>query len=119
MAVGADVLDGGSAGETGDFAHGFDAGEAMFAGIGDNVIPVFAAHDFDDAWILLGDTAHAVDNNDTIVTFVVTDSVGAVAHDEGGELVLSGEAVGVRYFFGVFDFNNVAGWATEAHCGKT
>ena len=47
LAVSADVLDGGGASETGDLAHGFDAGEASFHGVFDDVVPVFATHDFE------------------------------------------------------------------------
>lgn len=60
LAVGADVLNGSCAGEAGDFAEGFDAGKAALAGIRDDVVPIFAAHDF-DLLTFGGDAAHAVD----------------------------------------------------------
>ena len=47
LAVGADVLDGGGASEAGDFGEGFDAGEALIYGVFYDIIPVFAAHDFE------------------------------------------------------------------------
>ncbi len=46
LAVGADILDWGGGGETGDFAQGFDAGQAFVAGISDDVIPELAPHNF-------------------------------------------------------------------------
>ena len=49
MAVSADVLNGSGAGEARDFAESFDAGEATFAGVGDDVVPVFTAHDLNSS----------------------------------------------------------------------
>ena len=107
LAVGADVLHRGGAGEAGDLAKGFDTGEASLASVGDNVVPVFTTHD-----LYLGgscrrsfphraryavrggvppssvtrpcniNTLHAIDDNDTVETFVVAESVGAVAEYE-------------------------------------
>ena len=118
MAVGADVLDGGGSGESGDFAEGFDASETSFAGIGDDVVPVFATHDFEFGTIRSGsfsDALHTVDDDCTTKTFVVANSVGAIAERYGGEVVLFGKTVGIRNFFGGFNFEDVASRATKAH----
>ena len=47
LAVGADVLDGGGASEAGDFTESFDASEAFIHGVFYDVVPIFAAHDFE------------------------------------------------------------------------
>ncbi len=120
MAVGTDVLNGSGAGEAGDFAEGFDAGEAAFAGVGDDVIPVFTAHDFNCTRLInFSNSAHAIDNDDAFEAFVVAKGVGTVAENEGGKMVLGGKAIGIGNFFGAFDFDDVARSATEAHGGKT
>ena len=85
MAVGADVLDGGGTDEAGDFGEGFDAGEAFADSVFDDMIPIFATHDAKAKAVvdrLFGDAAHAVDDDDAIVAFVVTDGVGTVAEDK-------------------------------------
>ncbi len=117
MAVGADVLDGGGAGEAGDFAHGFDAGVALAHGIGDDLVPVFAGGDGKET-VFVFEAFEAAQENDAIETFVVTDGIGATAEDEGGEPVGFGETVGFWNVFCVVDFDDVASGATDAHGGE-
>ena len=96
LAVGADVLNGGGTGVAGDFTEGFDAGKTAFAGVGDDVVPRFAAHDSEGGFAVgafFGDAAHTVDDNDAHEAFVVADCVGATTEDEGREMVSGGEAV--------------------------
>ena len=119
MTVGTDILNGGTASEARNFAHGFDASEATFAGIFNDVIPIFAAHNLKFIWGKFVDSAHAVDNNYTIKAFVVTEGVGAVAEDKSREMVLSGEAVGFGKVFGTFDFDDISSGTTKTHGGKT
>ena len=63
--------------------------------------------------------AHAVNNDDTGVAFVVAEGVGTVTHDESREMVLLGKTVSVRDFGRMFYFKDVAGRAAESHGGKT
>lgn len=99
MAVGADVLYRSGAGEAGDFAQSFDAGEAFIGSIFDDVVPIFAAHDFDfdgAVWQdFIGDTLHAVDDDGAGKTFVVTNGISTVAQDKSGHAELSGKAIGI------------------------
>ena len=53
LAVGADILNWGRAGQAGDFAHGFDTGKAFFAREFNDVVPIFSAHDFNEMADLL------------------------------------------------------------------
>ena len=118
MAVGANILDGGTAGKTGDFAHGFDASVILVAGVFNDIVPVFTAHDFDDVVATLcGNAAHTVDDNDAIEAFVVSESVGAVTEDESREMILAGKTIGVGNFVWAFDFDDIAGGTPEAHSG--
>ena len=123
LAVGTDVLDRGGAGEAGDFAHGFDASETFGHGVFDDVVPVVATQDFEYGAAVVGwrfgDTAHAIDDNNTVEAFVVADGVGAVAHDKSGKMVLLGKTIGVGDVGGLLDFDDVASGAAEAHGGKT
>ena len=82
MAVGADVLDGGGASEAGDFTESFDASEAFIHGVFYDVVPIFAAHDFEAGGALLENSTHAINNNNTVEAFIMTDGVGTVAEDE-------------------------------------
>lgn len=105
MAVGTDVLDRGGTGEAGDLAEGFDASETALAGISDDVVPVFAAHDFElgsGADGLGFDAGHAVDDDDAGEAFVVADGVGAIAEDKSGHVELTSEAVGIGDVSGGF-----------------
>ena len=61
----------------------------------------------------------AVNDDNTIKAFVVTDSIGTVAHNKSRKMVLTCEPIGVGNFGGVFDFENITGGAAEAHGGKT
>ena len=121
MAVSADILNGGTAGKAGDFAHGFDAGETLLASVGDGIVPVFAAHDFDAGGAVIGNfttnTLHAIDDDNAVETGIVTDGVGPVAKYEGGELVLLGKFVSVADFLRIFDFNDIASGTAETHSG--
>ena len=118
MAVGADVLDGGAAGEAGDFAHGFDAGEVTFASVLNHVVPIFTAHDFELTGSEFGDSAHAVNDDDAIETFIVAEGVSTITKDESREMVLSSKTVGFGEVFGAFDFDNISSGATETHGGE-
>ncbi len=107
LAVGTDVLDGSSAGEARDFGQGFDAGETFAASILDDVIPVFAAHDFEAEAVFNGlfeHALHAVDNDDAVETFIATDGVGAVAEDKSREFERASKAVSVGDIARSFDF---------------
>ena len=120
MTVGTDILDWSGSGETRDFAEGFDAGEAAFAGVGDNIVPVLTAHDFNCTRLIdFSNSAHAIDDDGTFETFVMTKGVSTVTENKGGEMILTGEAVGVGNFFGAFNFDNVASDTAEAHSSKT
>ena len=123
LVVSADVLDGGGGGEAGDFAHGLDAGETLLAGVSDDVIPVFAAHDFDTSVMVsdrfANDSAHAIDDDDAVKAFIVADSIGAIAESEGWKLVLPGKFIGVTNFLRIFDFDNITSGTAEAHRSKT
>ena len=136
-------MNGRGGGEARDFAHGFDAGVILLAGVFDYVVPQFSAHDFYNVslflpshvsirivWSLVevafddggiggggefGDSFHAIYDDDTIEAFVVSDSVGTVAESESREIELSGEFIGIGDFFGFFDFDDIAGGAAEPH----
>ena len=124
MTVGADVLNRGSGGKSGDFAESFDAGEASFAGVGDNIVPRFATHDFDSVvvfvWVVtcfcnIGNAAHAIDNNDATKTFITANSVGATTEDENWEILGGGKFVSFGDFTWLLNFDAIFGGATDAH----
>ena len=124
LAVGADVLDGGGGGVAGDAAQGFDAGEVFAASVGDDVVPVFAAHDLNYVEevlldIFFGDAAHAVDDDGAREAFVMAERVGAATENESREILKRSEIVSVGNFGGGFDFDYITGGAAEAHGGKT
>ena len=128
MTVGADVLDGGGSGKTGDTAQGFDAGKASFASVGDDIVPWFTTHDLDGVVIFvgiaiclcdIGDAAHAVDDNDTMKTFVVTDGVGTTTKDKNGEVLGGGKFVGFGDFAWLLDFDAIFGGTANAHSSDT
>ncbi len=118
MAVGADVLDRGSAGETGDFRKTFDAGETFGDGVFDDVVPIFAAHNFEAETVcnwFFEHATHAVNDDYTVKTFVVADSVCAKAKNESREFHGAGKTVGVFNVARGFDLENIASRTAEAH----
>ena len=117
LAIGTDVLDGGTTSKTRDFTHGLDAGKAFTRRVFNDIVPVFATHDFDFA-ILLRDATHAVNDDNTVEAIVVTEGVGAISENESRELGLSSEIISFGDFSRGFDFNDITSWATEAHGSK-
>ena len=120
LAVGTDVLNGGSAGETGDFRKIFDASETFGDGVFDDVVPIFAAHNFEAETVydwLFEHATHAVNDNDTVKTFVMTDGVGAKTENESREFHGASKTVGVFDVARGFDLENIASRATQAHSG--
>ncbi len=113
LTVGADILDWSCAGETWDFGKGFDAGETFGGSVFDDMIPVFAAHNFKFKavfdWFFKHAT-HAINDDDTVKTFVVADSVGAETEDKSGEFQSASKAIGVFNIARRFNFEDVAGW---------
>ena len=107
LTVGADILNRGGTGEAGDFGQSFDTSETFIASVFDNVIPIFAPHDFETDAVFDGlfeHALHTVDNNNAVETFIAADGVGAIAEDEGGKFQSAGEAVGVGDVARSFDF---------------
>ena len=120
LAVGTDVLNGRSAGETGDFRKTFDAGETFRDGVFDNVIPIFAAHNFKAETVcdwFFEHATHAIDDDYTVKAFVMADSVCAKAKNESREFHGASKAVGVFNVARGFDLENIAGRTAEAHSG--
>ena len=103
MTVSADVLNWCGAGEARDFAESLDAGEASVGGEFDYIVPEFAAHGFDGGGFGR-DATHTINNNYTIETFVVADSISATAKHKSGEIISFSETIGIGNFFGFFDF---------------
>ncbi len=120
LTVGTDVLDGGGAGETGDFGKAFDTGEAFGNGVFDDVVPVFATHNFEAEAVFDGffeHSAHAVDDDYAVKTFVVTDGVGAKTENKSREFHGAGKAVSVFNVTRGFDLEDIASRAPQAHSG--
>lgn len=120
LAVGTDVLDGSSAGETGDFRKTFDASETFGNGVFDDVVPVFAAHNFKAETVcdwFFEHSAHAVDDDYSVKTFVVTDSIRAKTENKSREFHGASKTVSVFDVARGFDLENIAGRATQAHSG--
>ena len=123
LTVGADILHGSGAGETGDAAQSFDASETATGSKLDDTIPEFAAHDEEADFAPLGgdfgNATHAIDDNDAGETFVATDGIRTVAEDENGEMLETGEIIGVLDIGGGLDLDDITGGAAEAHGGQT
>ncbi len=118
LAVCADILNGGGGGKSWDFTESFDAGEVEIAGIFDNVIPIFATHNIQYGTASGGggsDAAHAIDEDGTRKTFVVTNGIGAVAHNECRKIIEASKIVGFRNIVWGFDFDDVFCFATKTH----
>ena len=115
LAVGADVLYWGGGGVAGDFTESLDTGKAALAGVGDDVVPVFATHYLNLATRHSFNAPHTVNEDDAVETVVVTDDVSTVAEDEYREVLLSGEIVGLGDFGGLLDLDDVLGGTAEAH----
>lgn len=122
LAVGADVLDGGSSQAAGNFGHGFDAGEAFFADEGDKIVPDDAAVDFDfefgGGFLENVETHDFVNDDGAGEAFVFSERVGAGAEKIKGEAFFFDKFEGIGEFCLVFDFYDEIGGAAKAHGGK-
>ena len=82
LAVGTDVLDWSSAGGAGDFAQGFDAGEATLGRIGYDGVPVGTTEGRHPlSWDDVPNTSHGIADDDAMEAVVTRDGVGAATKD--------------------------------------
>ncbi len=121
LAVGPNVLDGSGTGKTWDSTEGLDASEALFTGIGDDVIPWFASlggNGIMRLFFFCSCSCFGVPKDDTGKAFVFSDSVGATAENKGGKVVLFCESVGFFDFGFIFDINDIFSGTTKTHGSK-
>jgi hypothetical protein len=122
LAVGADVLDGGSADQSGDTGEALDAGDSLLADGEDEGVPVVAGGDgvLDGVGGGGGDGGGAGEGDvedDAVEAGVGDEEIAAAAEDECGQVVLVGEFDGFDESGFSGDFAEVTGGPADAEGG--
>lgn len=117
LAVGADILNRGGAGEAGDFAEGFDTGETLIYGVFYDGVPVGATHGGNDS-VCVSDAGDGIPDDDTVKTLVVANSVGATAENEERKIFFVSKSKSRDNVVSGFNIYDIASGAAETHGSK-